>query len=145
MSPRLISLALCALFAFPLPLTLAATVASASSTASTLGATSARTPKATVTIINLNTADAATLAREMDGIGEAKARAIVEHRQRNGGFRSVDELALVKGIGAKTIDNNRARLTVAGAPAAKAGSRAPAVARPSPSSKGQTTKSETTR
>lgn len=69
---------------------------------------------ATGTPVNLNTADAATLAREMEGIGESKAKAIVEYRQKNGPFRSVDELALVKGIGAKTLENNRSRLTVGG-------------------------------
>ncbi len=38
--------------------------------------------------VNLNTADAATLARELDGIGPAKAQAIVEYRQKNGPFKS---------------------------------------------------------
>ena len=65
------------------------------------------------------------LAREMEGIGEAKARAIVEHRQRNGAFKSVDELALVKGIGAKTLAVNRPRLTVGTAAAAKTSPRTP--------------------
>jgi competence protein ComEA len=62
--------------------------------------------------VDLNTADAATLARELKGIGEVRARAIVEHRTRNGPFRSVDELALVKGIGSKVIATNRANLRV---------------------------------
>lgn len=84
----------------------------------------ARSAKPAAVLVNLNTADAATLAREMDGIGEAKARAIVEHRQRNGAFKSVDELALVKGIGVKTLQANRSRLTVgSGAAAAKAPTR----------------------
>ena len=69
-------------------------------------------PRPTITIVNLNTADAATLARDMDGIGQSKAKAIVDHRQRNGAFKSVDELALVKGIGSKTLERNRPRLTV---------------------------------
>jgi competence protein ComEA len=90
----------------------AAIQSAAQPTASSGASAGARAPRATVTIINLNTADAATLAREMDGIGEAKARAIVEHRQRNGAFRSVDELALVKGVGGKTVEANRPRLTV---------------------------------
>ncbi|MBU3673223.1 MAG: helix-hairpin-helix domain-containing protein [Sinobacteraceae bacterium] len=64
------------------------------------------------TLVNLNTADAATLARDLEGIGESKARAIVEHRTRNGAFRSVDEFALVKGIGPKTLELNRSRLRV---------------------------------
>lgn len=73
-----------------------------------------RTPRPTITIVNLNTADAATLARDMEGIGATKAQAIVEHRKSKGAFRSVDELALVKGIGSKTLERNRTRLTVGG-------------------------------
>jgi len=88
-------------------------------------ASSARVPRPTITIVNLNTADAATLARDMDGIGETKARAIVEHRKSKGAFRSVDELALVKGIGSKTVERNRSRLTV-GAPATMPSKPAPA-------------------
>jgi len=94
-------------------------VAAAQSASPQTGAAANRAPRATVTVINLNTADASTLAREMDGIGDAKARAIVEHRQRNGAFRSVDDLALVKGVGSKTVEANRSRLTVAGGAAAK--------------------------
>jgi len=88
------------------------------------------------TLVNLNTADAATLARDLEGIGESKARAIVEHRTRNGAFRSVDELALVKGIGPKTLELNRSRLRVGpaassatGSGGAKAPARASAPAR----------------
>ena len=62
--------------------------------------------------VDLNCADVATLSRELSGIGEARARAIVEHRQRHGPFRSVDELALIRGIGPKTIERNRARMRV---------------------------------
>jgi competence protein ComEA len=83
------------------------------------------------TLVNLNTADAATLARDLEGIGESKARAIVEHRTRNGAFRSVDELALVKGIGPKTLELNRSRLRVgAAAPQAKGVNATPSPARP---------------
>ncbi|MDH3900468.1 MAG: helix-hairpin-helix domain-containing protein [Gammaproteobacteria bacterium] len=66
--------------------------------------------------VDINTADAGTLASAIDGVGERKAQAIVEHRQTNGPFASVDELANVKGIGIKTVENNRDSLTV-GAPA----------------------------
>jgi competence protein ComEA len=68
--------------------------------------------------ININTADAATLDRVMDGVGPAKAAAIVEHRRVHGPFRSVDQLVNVKGIGPATLELNRARIMVAGAPAA---------------------------
>ena len=62
--------------------------------------------------IDLNSADASTLAREMLGIGESKARAIVDYRRVHGPFRSIDDLALVKGIGARTIELNRSKLRV---------------------------------
>jgi competence protein ComEA len=64
--------------------------------------------------VDLNTADVATLSRDLLGIGDTRARAIVEHRRRHGPFRSVDELALVRGIGPKTVDRNRTRLRVSG-------------------------------
>lgn len=78
-------------------------------------------PPAVAGPVDLNSADAATLARELKGIGEVRARAIVEHRRRNGPFRSVDELALVKGIGPRVIELNRPNLRLgrpASAPAA---------------------------
>ena len=61
--------------------------------------------------INLNSADADTLATSIVGIGPAKAAAIVAFREKHGPFKSVDDLLLVKGIGAATVDNNRERLT----------------------------------
>ena len=74
--------------------------------------------------VNVNTADAATLAKELDGIGPAKAAAIVEYRQKNGPFRAPEDLLKVEGIGQKVLDQNRGniRLDKAGAapaPAAK--------------------------
>ena len=62
--------------------------------------------------VNLNSADAATLERELVGIGEAKAQAIVVHRETVGAFSSVDELLEVKGIGAAILEKNRDRLSV---------------------------------
>ena len=62
--------------------------------------------------VDINTADAGTLASAIDGVGEHKAQAIVAHRQTNGPFASVDELANVKGIGVKTVESNRDALTV---------------------------------
>jgi len=64
--------------------------------------------------VNINTADAATLARELNGIGLKRAQTIVEYRQKHGPFKSADELALVKGIGAATIAKNRAVIRVDG-------------------------------
>ena len=58
--------------------------------------------------VNINTADASTLAKSLDGIGPAKAKAIVSYREKNGPFKSVDQLAMVEGITQKLIDKNRA-------------------------------------
>lgn len=76
--------------------------------------------------VNINTADAATLARELNGIGLKRAQTIVEYRQKHGPFRSADELALVKGIGAATIAKNRAVIRVDGG--AKPAATTPAAA-----------------
>lgn len=54
---------------------------------------------AQVVTINLNTADEATLQRELSGVGAVKAKAIVAYREANGDFTSADELLEVKGIG----------------------------------------------
>ncbi len=63
--------------------------------------------------INLNAADAAALAAGIDGIGPAKAAAIVAYRAEHGPFKTVDDLLLVRGIGQATLDRNRDRLTAA--------------------------------
>src|SRR5687768_18596090 len=60
--------------------------------------------------ININTADATALAKALNGVGPAKARAIVSYREKNGPFKSVDQLAMVEGISQKLIDRNRADL-----------------------------------
>ncbi|WP_030128720.1 helix-hairpin-helix domain-containing protein [Pseudomonas sp. QTF5] len=68
--------------------------------------------KAQTAKVDLNGADAPTLQRELSGIGEAKAKAIVAYRESNGPFSSVDELLEVKGIGKAILDKNREKLEV---------------------------------
>lgn len=52
--------------------------------------------------VNINTADKKQLT-ELPGIGPVTAEAIIDYRQTNGQFKSIDELTKVKGIGAKTL------------------------------------------
>lgn len=68
--------------------------------------------KAEVAKVNLNTADAAMLERELLGVGAVKAKAIVDYREANGPFASVDELLEVKGIGNATLEKNRDKLSI---------------------------------
>lgn len=63
--------------------------------------------------IDINQADAATLEAELVGVGADKAAAIVQYRDEHGPFGSIDELANVKGIGEKTIEKNRDKISVA--------------------------------
>jgi len=85
-------------------------------------------------VVDLNTATVTELDA-VKGIGPAKAKAIVDYRDKNGPFKSVDDLKGVKGFGAKTIEKLRPELTVGGsAPAPKpaAPAAAPAVPAPAP-------------
>jgi competence protein ComEA len=62
--------------------------------------------------VNLNTADAESLRRDLFGIGSAKAKAIVAYRETSGPFTAVDELLEVKGIGKSLLEKNRDRLEI---------------------------------
>jgi len=57
--------------------------------------------------VNVNTATADAISKELKGVGPAKAEAIVMYREEHGSFKSLKELTNVKGIGAATIDKNR--------------------------------------
>jgi competence protein ComEA len=74
--------------------------------------------------VDINSADARTLAETLSGIGLVKAEAIVAYRTTNGPFRNIEDLGKVKGIGAKTIDANREAIVIVGA-ADKAHAQAP--------------------
>lgn len=78
--------------------------------------------------VNINTADAATLDRVLDGVGPSKAEAIIAYRKANGAFRSADQLASVKGIGLATVERNRDRIVVAGGAVAPLAAARPGVA-----------------
>lgn len=85
---------------------------------STAASSQAATPQTTTTaaspeasLININTANSAQL-QTLKGIGEVKAQAIIDYRNNNGYFTSVDELINVSGIGEKTLENIRPYITV---------------------------------
>ena len=82
--------------------------------------------------VNINTADAAELDRVLVNVGAAKAQAIVDFRDANGPFKSAEELALVKGIGLKTVERNRDLIEVGAgkAPAGKAATTAASKPKP---------------
>lgn len=62
--------------------------------------------------VDINSADASALAEGINGVGEKRAAAIIEYREANGPFQSVDELTKVPGIGTKLLENNRENLLV---------------------------------
>ncbi len=62
------------------------------------------------TTVNINTADAGTLAEMLVGVGDARAKAIIEFRDANGPFTSADQLVEVKGIGNSVVEKNRDRI-----------------------------------
>lgn len=84
---------------------------------------------ATAGPVDINTADAGTLAKELNGVGPSRAQAIVAYRAEHGPFKSVDDLALVKNIPRKLIENNRDVLRVGGAAATPRADAKPAPAK----------------
>jgi competence protein ComEA len=79
------------------------------------------------TPVNVNTADAQTIAASLAGVGLKKAEAIVADRTKNGPFKSVDDLKRVSGIGDKTVSANRDDILLTDTKSAAPASATPAV------------------
>jgi competence protein ComEA len=62
-------------------------------------------------LVNVNTADLARL-QTLPGIGQVKAQAIIDYREANGPFQSIDELDDVPGIGPATLERLRPLVTL---------------------------------
>jgi competence protein ComEA len=77
-----------------------------------LTSSSAMSAQAPAEKININTANAEQIATTMTGIGESKAEAIVEYRKTHGKFKSVNDLENVDGVGAKTVEKNKDKITL---------------------------------
>jgi len=65
-------------------------------------------------VVNVNTASAAQL-EAIPGVGPALASRIVEHRDKNGAFKKVEDLMLVRGIGEKSFERLRPWVAISGA------------------------------
>ena len=63
-------------------------------------------------VVNINKADAAALAENLNGIGMIKAQEIVKYRDTHGKFESIEELSNIKGIGEKTVEKNRDNMSL---------------------------------
>lgn len=62
--------------------------------------------------VDVNTADAKTLAENLDGIGIAKAEAIVQYREEHGPFYSLSDLDEVYGIGPGLLQRNQKKISI---------------------------------
>ncbi len=62
--------------------------------------------------VDINSANAEEISQMLVGIGPSKAQAIVDYREEFGRFEDVDELINVRGIGLRTVDQNRDRLSL---------------------------------
>ncbi|MDB4261098.1 helix-hairpin-helix domain-containing protein [Porticoccaceae bacterium] len=60
--------------------------------------------------VNINSASAVDIAKVLKGVGLKTAEAIVAYRDANGTFKSLESIAMVKGIGSKTLKKNSARI-----------------------------------
>jgi competence protein ComEA len=95
-------------------------------------------PAFAATPVNINKADAATIASSLDGIGQSKAEAIVAWREEHGPFKNVAELEQVKGIGPATLERNRDAILLqdaAGTGKAAAPAARPKTAKPAKTAK----------
>tara|TARA_B100000809_G_scaffold35283_1_gene31057 strand:- start:2527 stop:2829 length:303 start_codon:yes stop_codon:yes gene_type:complete len=65
-----------------------------------------------VMTVNVNEADAASIANTLVGIGISRAQAIVDYREQYGRFYSAQELTSVKGVGQSTVEKNLSRISI---------------------------------
>lgn len=69
-------------------------------------------------VVNINTATLDEL-QILPGVGESRAKLILEERTRRGGFKSVDDLLVIKGIGEKSLETLKPHLVLEGKTTAK--------------------------
>lgn len=79
-------------------------------------ATASATP-ALAAPVNINSADASMMAESLNGIGPKLAAAIVAYRKQNGPFKSLEDLAKVRGVGPQVVERNRLDILIDEQPA----------------------------
>ena len=94
-----------------LALLVAGSAATLAAPAAAPAAPAPRAAKPAAGAVNLNTATEEQL-QDVPGIGPALAKRIVEFRKQNGGFKTVEDLLKVRGIGEKSFEKLRAHVTV---------------------------------
>ena len=62
--------------------------------------------------ININTADKESLMSEIKGVGEKRAEAIIAYREEHGPFKSIEELAEVRGVGPSIVESNMDNISI---------------------------------
>lgn len=62
-------------------------------------------------LININSANLEEL-KKISGVGDVKAQSIIEYREKNGGFKSIDEIKNIDGIGEKTFEKIKDKITL---------------------------------
>ncbi|MCH9692017.1 MAG: helix-hairpin-helix domain-containing protein [Gammaproteobacteria bacterium] len=60
--------------------------------------------------VNINSAKAEELSEKLVGVGAARAELIVQYRDMNGPFTSIEQLLEIRGIGAATLEKNRDKI-----------------------------------
>ncbi|WP_160153291.1 ComEA family DNA-binding protein [Microbulbifer sp. ALW1] len=75
-----------------------------------LAAAEDQVAEAQLQLVNLNTASAEELSEVLEGVGPARAELIVQYREQNGNFSSVEQLLEIKGIGVATLEKNKDRI-----------------------------------
>lgn len=75
-----------------------------------LSAAVVKPDKKPISKIDLNTADIKSLSQAVKGIGQKRAEAIVKYRQEHGNFKSIEELAQVRGLGQQFVKKHLVQL-----------------------------------
>ncbi|MEM0954378.1 MAG: helix-hairpin-helix domain-containing protein [Pseudomonadota bacterium] len=104
--------ALATAFAMAIPVALAVPIALGSAVLTQPVYAEEAVVAAASTTVNINRADASTLAASLAGVGQSRAEAIVRYREEFGPFFTAEDLLQVRGIGPSVLEKNRDRIAL---------------------------------